>query len=236
MPLTLDWTEVAWRLVLTTVAGALLGLNRSAKGRTAGLRATILVCLAASVSMIVANLLLTLSGKASNSFIQLDLMRLPLGILTGMGFIGAGAIIRRHSLIQGVTTVATLWLATVPGLCFGTGLHWLGLAGLAIAPGVLWGLVPLEDQLRRQRRALVTLVSSADCPAPDELRAALEAGGYRVTCQAVSLSEGTAGARHRTFRWKVLWQGRPDSEPPAFLEQQALHPGVLALRWVTQPS
>ena len=56
---------------------------------------TLLVCLAASLSMIQANLLLGTVGKAGNSFVVLDLMRLPLGILSGMGFSGAGAIVRK---------------------------------------------------------------------------------------------------------------------------------------------
>jgi hypothetical protein len=71
--------------------------------------------------MIQVKLLLPVSGKTSESFSVLDLMRLPLGILTGMGFIGAGAIVKRGSLVHGLTTAATLWFATVLGLCFGDG-------------------------------------------------------------------------------------------------------------------
>ena len=89
MPMHLDWTEVVLRLALTVLAGGLIGLNRGEHSRAAGLRTTILVCLAASVSMIQANLLLATAGKAADSFIVLDLMRLPSGILSGMGFIGA---------------------------------------------------------------------------------------------------------------------------------------------------
>ena len=68
-----------------------------------------LVALAAAISMIQVNLLLPSAGKPSDSFVMLDLMRLPLGVLSGMGFIGAGAIVRRNDLVQGVTTAATLW-------------------------------------------------------------------------------------------------------------------------------
>jgi putative Mg2+ transporter-C (MgtC) family protein len=77
--------------------------------KAAGLRTTILVCMAASVAMLQMNYLLPLTGHASDSFVTNDLMRLPLGILTGVGFIGGGAILRRGSLIVGVTTAATLW-------------------------------------------------------------------------------------------------------------------------------
>ena len=67
-------------------------------------------------------------GKAPDSFVVLDLMRLPLGILTGVGFIGGG-ILKRGDSIQGVTTAATLWFVTVIGLCFGGGQNELGVTG-----------------------------------------------------------------------------------------------------------
>ncbi len=121
MSVALEWQEIALRLFLALAAGALIGINRSEHGRPAGLRTVMLVCLAAAVAMIQANLLLGLAGKKSDSFIVMDLMRLPLGILTGMGFIGGGAILRRGDLVTGVTTAATLWLVTAIGLAFGGG-------------------------------------------------------------------------------------------------------------------
>src|SRR5581483_8952950 len=112
MPTAMTWSDIALRLVLTIVAGTVSGLNRGEHGHPAGLRTTILVCLAASLSMIAANLLLDTRGRPSDAFSVLDLMRLPLGILSGMGFIGAGAIVRRGDLVEGVTTAATLWFVT----------------------------------------------------------------------------------------------------------------------------
>src|ERR1700728_2417613 len=137
MPLILTWHDIALRLALSVAAGGLIGLDRGEHGRPAGLRTTLLVCLAAALAMIQANLLLGTTGKASDSFVVLDLMRLPLGILTGMGFIGGGAILRRDGLVLGVTTAATLWFVTVIGLCFGGGQIFLGLAGLALGMVVL---------------------------------------------------------------------------------------------------
>jgi putative Mg2+ transporter-C (MgtC) family protein len=72
------------------IAGAIIGFNRGARGHAAGLRTTILVGLAASVAMIQTNILLPLAGKTPESFAVMDLMRLPLGILTGVGFRGGG--------------------------------------------------------------------------------------------------------------------------------------------------
>jgi uncharacterized membrane protein YhiD involved in acid resistance len=108
----LHWPAIAFRLVLTVLGGGLLGADRSRTGHPAGLRTTLLVAMAASVSMIQMNLLLPTNGKPADSYAVMDLMRLPLGILTGVGFIGAGAIVRKGDLVLGITTAATLWFAT----------------------------------------------------------------------------------------------------------------------------
>jgi putative Mg2+ transporter-C (MgtC) family protein len=154
MPVTLEWTDIALRLALTALAGGLVGINRSERGRAAGLRTTLLVCLAGSLVMILANLLLTTRGKSSDSFVNIDTMRLPLGLLTGMGFIGAGAIVRQGEMITGVTTAATLWFVTVMGLCFGAGQYGLGLTALALVLLVLWALKRLELHLHQDRHGL----------------------------------------------------------------------------------
>ncbi|HEY2248378.1 MAG TPA: MgtC/SapB family protein [Bradyrhizobium sp.] len=157
MPLEPTWTEIALRLLLTLLAGAIIGFDRGARGHAAGFRTTILVALAASVAMIQANILLPLHGKTSESFAVMDLMRLPLGILTGVGFIGAGTIVRKGELITGVTTAATLWLVTVIGLCFGGGQLALGTAATALAVLTLWILKWVDAMISREHRARLVL-------------------------------------------------------------------------------
>jgi putative Mg2+ transporter-C (MgtC) family protein len=108
-------------------------------------------------------------GKSPDSFAVLDLMRLPLGILSGMGFIGAGAIVRKGSLGRGLTTAATLWFVTVLGLCFGGGQISLGLAVLALGVLVLGGLKRLESRWKQDRHATLSL--KVDTGGPTEGRA-----------------------------------------------------------------
>ena len=115
------------------------------------------------------------AGKTADSFVTLDLMRLPLGILSGMGFIGAGAIVRRDNLVLGITTAATLWFVTVIGLCFGGGQLRLGLAALALGLAVLWGLKWLEQRTKRDRRAELTVVTTPDGPSEKDIRACVAA-------------------------------------------------------------
>src|ERR1700734_2828752 len=104
MPIHPQWTDIAIRLLCTIAAGFLIGFDRGEHGRPAGLRTIMLVALAACIAMLQANLLMATNGKQADSFVALDLMRLPLGILSGIGFIGAGAIVRRENMVLGVTT------------------------------------------------------------------------------------------------------------------------------------
>jgi putative Mg2+ transporter-C (MgtC) family protein len=93
-------------------------------------------------------------------------MRLPLGILTGVGFIGGGAILRRGSLIVGVTTAATLWYVSVVGLCFGGVQMLLGWLATAIGVVVLWGLRLVENIMSFEQHASLAL--TLDQNGPDE--------------------------------------------------------------------
>jgi hypothetical protein len=161
---SLQWGEIALRLGLTVLVGLIIGYNRSKHGKATGMRTTLLVCPAASAAMIQVNLLLPTAGRPAGSFVMNDLMRLPLGILTGVGFIGGGAILRRDDIVVGVTTAATLWLVTVIGLCIGGGQ--IGLAATAI------GLAARCGAEARRR----PIVEGASRPAVDRVRCRHEPG------------------------------------------------------------
>jgi putative Mg2+ transporter-C (MgtC) family protein len=90
-------------------------------------------------------------GKTPDSFVVLDLMRMPLGILTGVGFIGGGGILKRGDDVHGLTTAATLWFVTIVGLCFGGGQIGLGVAGAGLGLITLRTLKLLEVKLKQRR-------------------------------------------------------------------------------------
>ncbi|HQU41165.1 MAG TPA: MgtC/SapB family protein [Pirellulales bacterium] len=226
MPLELAWHEVAIRLALTVFAGGCIGLNRGEHGQPAGLRTTILVCVAAAVSMIQANLLLATAGKTPDSFIVLDLMRLPLGVLSGMGFIGAGAILRRGNLVMGVTTAATLWYVTLMGLCLGGGQLGLGLSMLAVGMLVLGSLKAIERRLKQDRHAVLRLTVLPDGPSEDDL---LHEAGVRV--HSFGFQSSTKLQRRR-LRCEVRWRSSGEAvETPPVVERLAQRQGVVRLDW-----
>jgi putative Mg2+ transporter-C (MgtC) family protein len=121
MPLHVTWADLVVRLVSTLIAGAVIGYNRGEHGEAAGLRTTLLVCLAAAIAMLQVNYLLPWAGRSSDSFVMNDLMRLPLGILTGVGFIGGGAILHRVREVRQPSDVSIPRvvedLSRQPGVC-----------------------------------------------------------------------------------------------------------------------
>jgi putative Mg2+ transporter-C (MgtC) family protein len=232
MPVILDWQHVAARLMLTVVAGLIIGFNRGEHGRPAGMRTTLLVCLAASLSMIQANLLMNSVGKAHDSFVVLDLMRLPLGILSGMGFIGAGAILRKDSLVLGVTTAATLWFSTMMGLCFGGGQLSLGTSALVLGLITLWGLKHVEGAIRQDVRATLTVVLCKMGPSDEEIRAGIAQSECKIISWGITYNQH---GEYRQIRSEIERRVLPsETRPPDFISQLVENSHVSEVQWKPQ--
>jgi putative Mg2+ transporter-C (MgtC) family protein len=222
--------DLAGRLALATLAGMVIGYNREARSQAAGLRTTTLVCVSACLSMVLANLLLDSVGPDPKSYIRLDVMRLPLGVLTGIGFIGAGAIIRRGDSVSGVSTAATLWFMTLVGLVFGAGQFALGVIVTAVGLALLSLLEVADRHMRRRFRSALTVSLDPARISEAELRQALEDDGQRILSWAVTYRDGGQGFEVRA---EVEWEGRPSerAHPPAFVGRLGNRPGVRELDW-----
>ncbi len=229
MTLTISWWNIALRVLLTVIASLIIGANRSQRGRAAGLRTNVLVGLAACLAMLQATLLLPTAGKAPSSFITLDLMRLPLGILSGMGFIGAGTIVRNKNRIQGVTTAASLWFLTVVGLCFGGGQLALGSAGTAIGFAALAGLRPWERSFKIKRHAKLTVELTGQIEDMNQFLNAVSGGRFQI--QLRSFAENARKER-RQFVYKVSWrEAKGEYSMPAFVTELARSEGIAQVYW-----
>ncbi len=225
----IDWQRIALRLLLTVLAAALIGFERETNSRPAGLRTTLLVALAACISMLQVNLLLGVHGKASDSYVVMDLMRLPLGILSGMGFIGAGAILRRDNVVSGVTTAATLWFVTVMGLCFGGGQIALGITSALLGLVILRGLRWFERRWLHDQSATLSLMIGPVGPADEEITSLLtEKGCWMVN---LSCSYSKLDGR-RKLSCEVHWRGSYlEQRLPSFLKELARREDVLEVAW-----
>lgn len=226
MAATVTPLDIALRLLAALAAGIVIGLDRSARGRSAGLRTTILMCLAATGAMIEANLMLGVMGKTDQSFTMMDALRFPLGILSGIGFIGAGTIMRRGSLVTGITTAATMWLVTVIGLILGAGYIVFGGVMTVLAFVVLHLLKNVEPLLLREHRAHLVVKIDGSGPGNNELHDLIAAAGYKITTFAI-LYDGP-----RRLECHLEWYDRrPQDCIPLIVEHLAERQGILAVEW-----
>ncbi len=115
---SLDWISVTVRLVLAVLLGGFIGIERERKGRAAGFRTHILICLGAAMTTLTSQYIVFELG------LYTDLTRLGAQVIAGVGFIGAGTVmvIKRRE-IKGITTAAGIWTAAIVGLCCGAGFY-----------------------------------------------------------------------------------------------------------------
>ena len=133
-------------IVLAALLGGIIGLEREVRGKVAGLRTNILICLGAAVFTII-------SRQITSEFMaEASPARIAAQIVTGVGFLGAGAIIRDRGGILGLTTAATIWMVASVGMACGAGFYLLATASTVIALIVLLGLTPLEKRVSSHRR------------------------------------------------------------------------------------
>ena len=166
------------RLLLAFVAGFAIGWERESHGRPAGLRTTILTCVGAAVTMMLSQIIFSKSAASigSNSW-HPDPARLGSGILAGIGFLGAGTILRHENVIRGVTTAATLWFVTIMGLTLGLGEFALGLCGAAVALATLFFLPQLEKFIPSDFYAILTVTGALESFEEDDLRQRIQTFG-----------------------------------------------------------
>jgi putative Mg2+ transporter-C (MgtC) family protein len=154
---------------------------------------------------------------------------LPLGILTGVGFIGAGAIMRRDNIIVGATTAATLWLVTVVGLCLGGGQLALGAVATALGIFALQGLRWVENRLRQQIRTRLTIMVAENGLSENALRRRLAEAGLSIAGTRIILNR-SAGYRELIFELRQLRLAH-DTTTPAVVADLANEAGIMKLRW-----
>ncbi len=134
------WPGDVLSIILAVVLGAAIGLEREISGKAAGLRTNVMICLGAAVFTIISKQMAGETGAVT---------RIAAQIVTGVGFLGAGAIIRDRAGVLGLTTAATIWLVASVGMACGAKLYLLAVISTLIAIVVLIGLGRLEKPLRR---------------------------------------------------------------------------------------
>ncbi|KRL04460.1 MgtC/SapB family protein [Liquorilactobacillus oeni] len=123
--------QIEWclRLVLATICGGIIGYERRSKMKAAGVRTHILVTMGSALIMIVSKY--AFFDIAQKNGMSLDPSRISAQVVSGIGFIGAGAILTKHKIIDGLTTATGLWVAAGIGLALGSGMYTIAIAATA---------------------------------------------------------------------------------------------------------
>ena len=157
-----EYFEIAFRLIAALAAGGLIGLERSHRGRPAGFRTHALVCLASSLLMIVTVYEAHWMPRDSAARVILDPTRMAQGIMTGIGFVGAGAIIKEGFSVRGLTTAASIWVTAAIGTLTGIGFYFAALLGTVLTLGTLSAFRWIEARLPTESYAVFTVRFARD--------------------------------------------------------------------------
>ncbi len=181
------WSDLG-SLLAAMAAGALIGLERELADKPAGLRTNIMICLGAALFTLISIRLAEGSGSV-------DRTRIAAQVVTGVGFLGAGAIIQHRAQVVGLTTAATIWAVASVGMAFGAGEFVVGVLGAVLATGVLFGLRFAEGIVSRLHTvAIFELELDAGIDAEVVISQQLTATGVRRRSWVGSRTrDGTAG-------------------------------------------
>ena len=214
---------VGLHLVGALLLGMLVGYERSYQGRAAGLRTYGLVCMA-SCALTVFVGVAPLSYGATAALPSADVTRVVQGIVTGIGFLGAGVIVKDGLNVSGLTTAASIWASAAIGVLVGAGLYAAAiLLALLCMLSMTW-LQRIEERLPARARWDVTLAFRIeDAPGYDEVAARAQRHGYRVMRDTLNISYADDLL---VWRFQVLAFERSQAAAPALLGEELASAGT----------
>ena len=147
-----------YKLVLSMFLGAIVGYERKRKGQTAGVRTFSLISMGATLAML-------LSIYVPQEYMGLkngDPGRIAAQVITGIGFLGAGAIIQMKGSVRGLTTAAGIWMVAIIGMAVGLGMYWLSVVACALILFILVQLERIEKKISRGSESRIIRIKTAD--------------------------------------------------------------------------
>ncbi len=150
--------DIVLRIGASAVIGGVVGLQREYKRNSAGFRTHMLVAIGASIAMLTNEMLLRKFGDVSN----MDVSRMASYVISGIGFLGAGSIIKERKGIKGLTTAAGLWVTACLGITAGAGFYWAALIGSAFVFIIIAVFKLIEKKLFKKKRDVKLVVVCSD--------------------------------------------------------------------------
>jgi putative Mg2+ transporter-C (MgtC) family protein len=215
--------EIALNIGAAWVAGVLIGFERSYNGRSAGFRTHALVSLAAAATAVLSLEPMFFAGLSAAGADRLDPSRLSQGVMTGIGFLGAGVIFKEGLSVQGLTTAASIWACAAAGFLFGVGMY----APAALVTGAI--LITLavfrwiDDRAPWRIYSYAALRFAAEsAPREADLLALLGEHGVVLRDMSYRLLEGG-----RVFEYGVNLEGARQGALTRLAERLRRMPGLL---------
>ena len=224
--MTQEYLVLVFRIVAALAAGGLIGLERSHRGRPAGFRTHALVCLASSLLMLVTVNESHWFPRDSAARVMVDPTRMAQGIMTGIGFVGAGAIIKEGFTVRGLTTAASIWITAAIGILTGIGFYFAALIGTVLVLGTLSAFRWIEARMPSETYALFMVRFSRDAVIPESgLRALVESTGFSLHNLSYRL-HGDVGQ----FEYRMVLRTLDAANARALSDKLRLDPSVLEFR------
>ncbi|MGA8006694.1 MAG: MgtC/SapB family protein [Burkholderiales bacterium] len=196
-----DYPEITLRLLVALVFGGLVGLERSYHGRPAGFRTHSLVCLGSALLMLVTVYESQWFGPHATGRATIDPTRMAQGIMTGIGFLGAGVIMKEGLSVRGLTTAASIWVTAAIGTLVGIGFYFPAALAAGLTLGTLSMFRWLENRMPTQSYAHFTLRFAREAPmTATELRALVAGFGFTIANLSYRLSDD---GRHFEYRMMI---------------------------------
>lgn len=216
--------ELLARVVVGTALGGVIGWERDVHGRPAGLRTHLIVGLASTTFMLVSTHFVYFQRYTEGDLVTVDPSRIAASVVTGIGFLGGGAILRTGVSVQGLTTAAGLWLVASIGLAAGAGMYALSALATALGVVALTVLRRFEHKDDAGLRRRISLVLAEGAPPLSALLADLSARGVHAVATEYD-------KRVLERRVRVTLDARvPEHESETLVELFEAHPGVEHVR------
>ncbi len=190
--------DIVSHMLVALVAGGLIGFERSFHGRPAGFRTHTLVCLASAVLMIGAVYQSLWFTVAPIEALRIDPTRMAQGIMTGIGFLGAGVILKEGFSVRGLTTAASIWITAAIGILAGVGFYFAAATAVAFTLGTLAGFRYIETRMPRRYFAhLAVSFAREQAMAWPDLHQLLAREGFSVANVGYRLDEAGQALEYR---------------------------------------
>lgn len=208
MPIDPDTLQIVTHLTAALLAGGIIGLERSYHGRPAGFRTHALVCLASSLLMLVTLYQEKWLPGIPLETVRTDPTRMAQGIMTGIGFLGAGVIFKEGLSVRGLTTAASIWITAAIGILLGIGFYLPAVLATLITVATLSIFRWIESRIPSHSYAHHFVRFDRDNVMPEqELKDYLENLGFKVANMSHRLSDD---GLHFEYRM-VIWTTNPQN-------------------------